>query len=208
MAFTLVELLLIIATLLVLAFLWFPSFTGARHRALVTNCSNNLKEVGLAFRTWTGAGGTSYSIGVSTNYGGTKELVASGLVFVHFLAMSSELQTPALLVCPADKSKTIATNFNAGLSDSNVSYFVGTDAKDTNPQMLLSGDHNLASEGKSIAPGLFILTTNTPLAWTKALHNACGNILHADGSLQFCGSERLSLLVRWQGEPTNRLVIP
>jgi type II secretory pathway pseudopilin PulG len=207
-AFTLVELLVIIATLLVVAFLWFPSLTGARKRAIEKNCSNNLKEVGLAFRIWTSVGGGSYSTGASTNDGGTKELVASGLAFVHFLAMSNELQTPSLLVCPADKAKTVATNFVAGFSDRNVNYFVGADARDTNPQMFLSGDRNLATRGQPNQPGLFVLTTNTPLSWTKAIHNSCGNILLSDGAVVFFTSEPLTLAARWQGEPTNRLVIP
>jgi hypothetical protein len=79
--------------------------------------------------------------------GGTEELIGTGQGFVHFRVMANELSRPKLLVRPLDKAKTPATDFGAGSSDKNVSYFEGTDAAQTRPQMLLSGDRNLASQG-------------------------------------------------------------
>src|SRR5258708_9769263 len=206
-AFTLVELLVIIATLIVVAVLWIPTFVGTRHKATTKICINNLKEVGLACST---RSLDSYDnpVRVATNSGGTKELVDRGQVFVHFQAISNELITPKALICPLDTAKVVATNFNTGFSDRNVSYFVGTDASDTTPQMFLSGDRNLASEGQPIKPGLFDLTTNIPLTWTKAIHGSCGNILFADGSVQFSGPKKLTTYVQNQDDATNRLVIP
>ena len=114
-----------------------------------------------------------------------------------------------ILVCPSDKSKTVATNFGAQFSDKNVSYFVGTDAQDIFPQMFLSGDRNLALNRKSIAPGLFTLTTTNPaLSWTKSIHNSQGNVGLADGSVQSCSSSTLPVYAQGQGLATNRLAIP
>jgi len=108
-----------------------------------------------------------------------------------------------------DKAKTAATDFGAGFSDKNVSYFVGTDAAQTCPQMFLSGDRNLASQGQSIKPGLFILTTNNAsISWTKAIHHFAGHVALADGSEQGYKSKRLAEAVRNQGVATNRLAIP
>jgi hypothetical protein len=139
--------------------------------------------------------------------GGTKELANSGQVFIHYRVMSNELSRPKVLVCPADKAKRSARNFRSALTDANVSYFVGLDANDVQPQVFLSGDRNLAV-GRPLQTGLFRLTTNTPLEWTSAMHGYCGNIGLADGSVQFFDSSNLAVAVRNQGIGTNRLAIP
>jgi type II secretory pathway pseudopilin PulG len=208
-AFTLIELLVIVSALALIAALLIPGLVRARRQAPAKNCSNNLKRVGLAFRTWSVDSSDDNPMHLPTKYGGTKELIATGQVFVHFRVMSNELSTPKVLVCPQDKAKTAATNFASGFSDTNVSYFVGTDAKETDPQMFLSGDRNLAFQGQPIKPGLFVLTTNNPpLTWTKAIHHSCGNIGFADGTVQFFDSKRLAAAAQNQGQPTNLLAIP
>jgi hypothetical protein len=123
--------------------------------------------------------------------------------------MSNELLTPKVLVCPRDKAKTVAKDFASGFTNKNVSYFVGTDAMETYPQMFLSGDRNLAFQGQPIKPGLFVLTTNTTsLGWAKGIHYPCGNVCLADGSVQFWDSKKLAAGVQNQGLATNLLAIP
>jgi prepilin-type processing-associated H-X9-DG protein len=208
-AFTLIELIVIIITIVVIACFLIPATVRQQRRAKAKTCENNLKQVGLAFKTWTGSEDGSFPPSTSTNLGGSAELVDSGQVFVPFRAMSNELGTASLLVCPRDREKAVTTNFSSGFSDTNVSYFVSTDSKDTYPQMLLSSDRNLALNNQPLKPGLFVLTTNnTQLSWTKAIHNSCGNIAFADGSVQFTDSKALSLAAQNQGSDTNRLAIP
>jgi len=123
--------------------------------------------------------------------------------------MSNELVTPKVLVCPADKAKTAAQDFGPNFSDANVSYFVSIDANENTPQMFLSGDRNLAFQGQPIKAGLFALTTNNPsISWTKAIHDSCGNVGLADGSVQGFGRQHLAEAVPYQGVATNRLAIP
>jgi competence protein ComGC len=208
-AFTLIEILVILLTLILIAAIWIPHFIKVRREALAKGCSDNLKQVGLAFRTWGIDSSGDPAMHIPVAYGGTKELVVSGQVFVHFRVMSNELSTPKVLVCPRDKAKIATTNFSGGFSDKNVSYFLGTDALETDPQMFLSGDRNLSFQGQPITPGLFVLTTNTTsLGWAKGLHHPCGNTGLADGSVQFFDSNRLTAAVRNQGIETNRLAIP
>jgi hypothetical protein len=87
------------------------------------NCISNLKQIEIAFQLWVGDHNNQHPWNVSTNEGGTRELAAvdkDGFAVnpaVHFQAMASELQTPKLLVCPKDASKTAAlafTNLNVG----------------------------------------------------------------------------------------------
>jgi len=203
------ELLVSLLTLILLAAILISNLARARRQDLVRDCSNNLKQVGLAFRTWAIDSTGDGPMHAPVAWGGTEELVGSGQVFVHFRVMSNELTTPKVLVCPRDKAKTVATNFGPGFCDTNVGYFLGTDARETAPQMFLSGDRNLASHGQPIKPGLFVLTTNnTSMSWTKAIHNTSGNVAMADGSVHFYDPKRLADAVQNQGVATNRLAIP
>src|SRR5436305_11279556 len=74
--------------------------------------------------------------------------------------MSNELSTPKVVVCPSDDGHSAHTNFNIGtittspgtpsasqaanlFSNTKISWFVGVDASDNNPQMFLAGDRNI-----------------------------------------------------------------
>ena len=145
---------------------------------------------------------------VSVTDGGTMELVESGAVYPHYQVMSNELNTPKLLLCPADTIRTAAASFTTNLSTGNVSYFVGVDAVDTAPQIFISGDDNFTVNGKKPKPGLLLLWTNSPVTWTKNRHEGQGNIGMADGSVQGFSSAKLQQALIATGMATNRLALP
>src|SRR5688500_16889126 len=102
-AFTLIEILVVIATLTILVTIFLPALAKQRSQKPQIDCANNLKQVGLSFRLWAGDGGDRYQTALSTNDGGTMEFIQTSEVFRHFQALSNELGTPKVLVCPADK---------------------------------------------------------------------------------------------------------
>src|SRR5664279_5487539 len=104
-AFTVTELMVTIACVALLAAIFLPTFARSRVRSSGISCANNMKQIGLAFRTWAIDNNDLYPMHVSVTNAGTMELAASGVVFPHFQTMSNELSTPIILLCPNDKER-------------------------------------------------------------------------------------------------------
>jgi len=143
-AFTLTELLIVLACLLVLAGLILPALQ--RHHVCKIDCVNNLKQIGLSFRTWALDNHDKLPMEISVTNGGAMELVSMGTVFPVFAVMSNELSTPKILICPEenDPKRIAASTFQSTIpkgsapvvpftNDNNVSYFVRLDVNQTNP---------------------------------------------------------------------------
>ena len=136
-----------------------------------------------------------------------------------FMVMSNELSTSKILNCPSDATHIAATNWgyqnvlgftyggtgnlpSQGSTVSTISYFVGADATEADPQSIISGDGNIGNvtgnnptagassywtqsgtTTKQIDSGSF--GPNGYWSWTaNDLHQKTGNLLIADGSVQ------------------------
>jgi hypothetical protein len=154
------SLALFVAVAAILSGMLLPALSQAKGKAAEIGCANNMKMIGLSFRTWAIDHNDKFPFNVSTNLGGTLELCAPGPdgfdknAAMHFLVMSNELSTPSILVCPSDK-RPAAMDW-AHLGAANVTYQVrsGEGVTDANPQQVLA-----------VCP----------------IHN---NVLRADGSVQ------------------------
>jgi hypothetical protein len=122
-----------------------PALSAAKDRAESINCMNNMKQIGLAARIWSGDNKDKYPFNVSTNNGGTLEFCGPGSdgfdtnAAMHLLVMSNELSNPRILVCPSDHSKTAGYSFPA-LRQWNISYLLrtGTNIDESNPTQVLA----------------------------------------------------------------------
>jgi prepilin-type N-terminal cleavage/methylation domain-containing protein/prepilin-type processing-associated H-X9-DG protein len=214
--FTLIELVVVLAVIAIfLAMIDFGPPGNAKARAQRIQCVNNLKQTGLAFRVWAGDNGDKYPMDVAQTNGGSAEFTTGLNAYRHFQVMSNELATPKVLLCPADwlngssissGARIPAANFTA-FNNSNLSYFVGIDAKVSNVTMFLSGDRNITS-GSALKNGLLELTTNAADNWTSEVHPKMGNILFADGSVRQMSNSNLRAAIASTALATNRLQMP
>jgi prepilin-type processing-associated H-X9-DG protein len=142
------------------------------------------------------------------NHGMAWDDVCASEKYQHtiFMAMSNELSTPKVVVCPLDK-RTPATNFTTDFNNSHVSYFAGLDADETRPGTFLAGDWNITN-GQPRLKGILSLQTNQNIGWTKELHDQTGNVAMGDGSVQQISSVQLKSFLTNTGLTTNRLIFP
>jgi prepilin-type processing-associated H-X9-DG protein len=191
-----------------MAALVLPGLARAKQKARRIQCTDNLKQLGMAYRTRSIDGGAGPSAEASTNRDVALSRITSGEAFRHFQVLSNELGNPKLLVCPAD-TRVPAKDLGLGFSNTNLSYCVSLDADETYPQMFLYGDRNLTN-GLPIQRGILVLTPNRPVGWTRELHDRQGNVALADGSVQGWTSSRLSEAMAGPlvTGMTNRLAMP
>ena len=205
-----IEVLMVLAALMILAALMLPGFLWPRRtgRSPRIQCVNNLKQIGLAFRVWEEDNNDRYPMFVPQTNGGSMEFTTGANAWRHFQVMSNELSTPLVVFCPeeSDPQRFHATNFT-WFSNTNISFFVGVEARESTSQMLLSGDHNLTN-GAAVKNGLLALTAGQPIGWTTEMHHKAGNIALSDGSVQQISSVGLQNAVASSGAMTNLLQMP
>lgn len=179
---------------------------NAKKRVLRINCVYNVKCCQWAFTVWANDRQGQLPMAVSNDFGGSLEWTAGGNAFRHFQVISNELLSPLNMSCPAE-TRQRATNFTTDLKNETISYFVGIDAKKSDPRGLLLGDRNITN-GLLLDHTILTLETGQSAGWNSELHNQCGNVALMDGSVQQLSNRNLQRMLKETGVWTNRLALP
>jgi prepilin-type processing-associated H-X9-DG protein len=183
------------------------------------SCQSNLKNVGLGFRVFANDNDDRFPFRVTNSLGFTNTTWA----WEHFQAMSNEMGSAKILTCRADRERlnNIMSDFGMGphltstslatQRNAAVSYFVGLDADETLPNVMLVGDRNLVTNSANLQGKVLASSPVTLTAWDERQHDRRGNAALADGSVQVMTNPMLEKQVAMSsagGPATNRLLLP
>jgi prepilin-type N-terminal cleavage/methylation domain-containing protein len=234
-AFTLIELLVTIGIIAALASLLLPALARAKEQARRVQCISNLKQITIAAKEFALDHESRHPWHVPPNEGCTYG-AAAGVTWKNYAAMSNELGSPKILVCPSDtKTKMMAVSFSEFVSStfrSNaLSYFAGLDGYEMLPIAMIAGDGNIsggtASTCGSAGPAGLVtarayIAGNSSIRWTNAVHGTIGHIAFPDGSVQRANRKQLqeicttayrfltngTILSASGKKPSNHLLLP
>jgi len=214
-AFTLLELIVVIAIFVFFVLLLTP---GAYHKgrpAYAAQCMSNQRQTALGLILFQSDHSGNYPWQVPATNGGSLDATIEQLVAPQFRSLASYLNGRMMVfICPTDASRSPATNFSK-IAETNISYFLNVSASSTNHVTLsvLTGDRHLKINDKPAHAGSLDYFTNMNIGWTKELHGKSANaplgvLAFGDGHCEVV--KTVDLYARFQNQPsaTNRLIIP
>lgn len=214
-ALTFIETMFVVVLLMVLAVLaimWLSTNQGLRGRAERQKCANILKSMALGYKVFANDNDDKFPFATTNVLAGSNDHT----LWLHFQAMSNELGSARILICPSDRERfgNMKRDFGAGMDglgsagNAAVSYGGSLDADETLPNTILILDRNLVTNLWNLRGKVLLAVSNRPPEWDLQMHKLCGNAGLADGSVQQMPNSGLASLVRLQGIATNRLLLP
>lgn len=189
-AFTRIELAAVLSAVVLILVIVLPALGSDAIRTQRAVCANNLSRIGQAMASWAADHDERYPWDTPQSSGGTLGQ-SFCLVSAQFPAVSNELVTPQVLVCPSDGSKSSTRDWMSfstqGNSEPYVSYLLSRPSL-LDGRAILSGDRNLNASGFCVRS---IARPTTNAAWDLRIHVQRGHLLFNDGSVEGTDIPRL-----------------
>jgi prepilin-type N-terminal cleavage/methylation domain-containing protein len=197
-AFSLLELLVVVAIIAILVSLLLPALQKAKSTARSIACVSQLRQIGI------------HSHAHAADNDGRLPIAPRGNRFLS--PFSADPQLRKLYVCPADTDRSASLS-STNLNRTNTSYFASYSASLEQPRSIVAGDRNVtAYSAVAGAPvrqtGLMTLYRTNSFGWWGDIHRFKGNILLADGSAQNTTPKKLTALAAEQPTPSFVWNIP
>ena len=214
--FTQVELVFVIVAVLLLgclAVLFVDHQRTTQETRKRISCQGNSKLNALTFRVFANDHDDRFPFQATGSLGFSNSTWA----WEHFQAMSNELGTANTLICAADRERLNNITSDLGMGprslssqgNAALSYFVGLDATESDPNAILLGDRNLVTNSGNLQGKVLTASLAHLPAWDDRQHNRCGNATLADGSVQRMTNPMLAKHVSdTAAAVTNRLLLP
>jgi prepilin-type processing-associated H-X9-DG protein/prepilin-type N-terminal cleavage/methylation domain-containing protein len=190
-AFTLVELLVVIAVIALLASLLLPALASAKERAKAIQCLNNLKQVGLATQMY------------AHDFDGLLQLdplIPGTNTWATILSTNTDLTTLNTFLCPTYKPfqwqnwinvygirRDPPTNCTSGPGK----IFFRVACVENPSEYLHLADTTSQSQGGYTARQYYFFRVASPLRMIHARHSRRANGLFLDGHVEACDRPRL-----------------
>lgn len=195
-AFSLIELMVVIAIICILASMMLPVFSKAIEKAKRTACINNLKQMGLGGHMSANDNNDKFP---SVPGGNSTNMVWNGTNYLHYARMlKSDTLNPRMLYCPS------ADTFNPG--GTNCMYSLGVTGVVAYSSYYFRGSKQ-GSPGRAQRGASRVLIsdyeTKEPFQvgeWYAQSHKTGKNVLRADGSAGFIRNDWDSRWVNYGGD--------
>lgn len=190
-AFTLVELLVVIAVIAILASLLLPALSSAKKRARAVQCLNNLKQIGAAVHMYANDHDNTLQLDA---------LIPGSATWASILFTNVNLEQRDMFVCPSYKPfawenwlnvygirRDGPTNCVTGPNG----IFLRVDCVNNPTEYLLVGDTTSQAQGGFTARQYYRFQVSSPLRMVHARHFGRANGLFLDGHVEPCHKTRL-----------------
>lgn len=190
-----------------------------RTRADSLTCQANLAQIGRASQLWAADHNDRLPVLVRSNEGGLFGVYLAHNSWYHYAWISNELASAKVLVCPADTNTTrrardFSANPDGGFLNPTyranaLSYMVGLHPLTFMAGSLISADRNIlplvggagcSYSGLQSVQVLQGMPGSSGSSWGADIHNARGNMLFRDGSVQETTSIQMRTALGRSGE--------
>jgi prepilin-type N-terminal cleavage/methylation domain-containing protein len=195
-AFSLIELLAVIAIAALLSALILSAVHGSKARIKDVTCSSQLKQIGIASVMFDEEEG-KYPAAKMPN---TNRFLSP------LQPLLPIIRDARVFLCPTDINRIPSASLNL-LNRSNTSYFVSYTARKDEPEAILAGDRNVTWDGALMTGANQFRRTNG-FGWWRDMHRWKGNVLLSDASVHLTPTKQLAARIHNQRTPTFDWYIP